>query len=393
MKNFLIIFLLVFVMGCSPSPENGTTDSSGDDQATSLAPEQTAISPTLTSTPEPTFTATIALTAIGGGAGRIAFTSERDGYPEIYVINADGSGLVKLANDISPKYYPAWSPDGNKIAFASNQDGVGSLYIMSADGSNITKLVDTKAFSIYDQFSADLWFDAGCCSQDWSPDGAKIVFMARHGIGCCYSSAFIHVVNADGSSVASVELPGWATFDWAPDSQRIAYASDCREYFGICLLNADGTNLVNIAHKPGGDTAPVWSPDGEKIAFASSRNGDSEVFVMNADGSDQINLTNYGSGWDDYPTWSPDGNKIAFSSYRDGNFEIYVMNVDGSNQFNLTNHPAGDTNPVWSPDGMKIAFISDRDGNQEIYVVNADGSGLVRLTNSDADDYSPVWSP
>jgi Tol biopolymer transport system component len=364
MKKYLIVFLFVFAVGCSSGPGISPTESSGIQPTANLAPRQTDIPPVRTPIPKPTFTPTIAPTAIGGGAGRIAFTSERDGYQEIYVMNADGSGLVKLANDISPKYYPAWSPDGKKIAFASNQDGVGSLYVMNADGSNLTELVDTKAFSVYDQFRPELRFDTDCCSPDWSPDGTKIVFMVWHSIGCCYGSAYIHVLNADGSSLASAALPGWSTFDWAPNSQRIAFGSNCQGYFGICVMNADGTNLVNISHKQGGDTYPVWSPDGEKIAFASSRNGDSEVFVMNADGSDQINLTNYGSGWDDYPIWSPDGNKIAFSSYRDGNFEIYVMNVDGSNQFNLTNHPAGDTNPVWSPDGAKITFISDRDGNQ-----------------------------
>lgn len=390
MKKILITFLLVFVMGCSPGTGISPTESSGIQPTANLAPRQTDIPPVRTPIPKPTFTPTVAPTAIGGGAGRIAFTSERDGYPEIYVINADGSGLVKLANDISPKYSPGWSPDGEKIAFGSDDTGIGSLFVMDADGSNPVKLIDINTIDVYQQFSPE---SLSGTSPRWSPDGTKIVFMAVHGIGEIYSSAYLHVLNADGAHLISVALPGWATFDWSPDSQKITFASDCGGYFGICVMNADGTDLVNIAHKPGGDTAPVWSPDGEKIAFASSRNGDSEVFVMNADGSDQINLTNYGSGWDDYPTWSPDGNKIAFSSYRDGNFEIYVMNVDGSNQFNLTNHPAGDTNPVWSPDGMKIAFISDRDGNQEIYVVNADGSGLVRLTDNEGEDYSPVWSP
>ena len=66
-------------------------------------------------------------------------------------------------------------------------------------------------------------------------------------------------------------------------------------------------------------------------AFASDREGDLDIYVMDADGSNQVNLTDNSSG-DNVPDWSPDGSKIAFSSGRDsGGQEIYVMDADGSN--------------------------------------------------------------
>ena len=67
--------------------------------------------------------------------GKIAFTSTRDGNSEIYVMNADGSGQVRLTNNTIYDHYPAWSPDGKKIAFTKSENGTSSVFIMNADGS------------------------------------------------------------------------------------------------------------------------------------------------------------------------------------------------------------------------------------------------------------------
>jgi WD40 repeat protein len=75
---------------------------------------------------------------------KIVFQSSRDGQPEIYVMNSDGSGQTRLTNNPAWDTAPAWSPDGTKILFTSLRDGPMSpaLYVMSADGSNQTRLTD-----------------------------------------------------------------------------------------------------------------------------------------------------------------------------------------------------------------------------------------------------------
>ena len=75
---------------------------------------------------------------LGGGSGLIAFVSDRDGNQEIYVMNADGSGLTSLTNNAADDYDPAWSPDGRQIAFYSDRDGNWEIYLMNADGSGLT---------------------------------------------------------------------------------------------------------------------------------------------------------------------------------------------------------------------------------------------------------------
>jgi Tol biopolymer transport system component len=393
MKKLQIILLFVFLVGCAPSPNVFPVVTPSVEQTPILIPTQTAIPPTETLTAPPTFTPLPTATATGGGAGKIAFTSEQDGYPEIYVINSDGTNLIKLSNEIHPKSGPSWSPDGTKIAFATNNNDSASLYIMNADGSNPVKLIDTKDIAVYDQATPDWRFGGSAL---WSPDGTKLVFRVSYYIGCCFSYSYIHVVNANGSGlISSTIFPIWERLVWSPDSQKIAFGSGCGGW-GICVMNADGTDLINLTKSHGG--WPSWSPDGKRIAFSSARNGTNDIYVMNVDGTNIVDLTNNNNASDGGPEagpiWSPDGEKIVFSSSRDDGSAIYVMNADGTNLINLTsNHPISGLNMVLSPDSSKIAFVSDVDGNSEIYVVDVDGSNLIRLTNNDANVYSPVWSP
>ncbi|MEP6569530.1 MAG: hypothetical protein ABJC10_07135 [Acidobacteriota bacterium] len=245
-----------------------------------------------------------------------------------------------------------------------------------------------------------------------------------------FSSQEIYVMNADGSnqtkltnhSAGGQRTPGLRAVAWSPDGAKIAFTSYLSAYpfnTEIYVMNADGSNQINLTNNQGWDESPTWSPDGARIAFTSQRvNEDThrsfapQLYVMNADGSNQIRLTNHHDAGVRFPAWSPDGTRIAVATYQllvDGGIsvpdEIYVINVDGSDQRNLTNSPTLDGAPAWSPDGSRIAFTrqpffnaaDDLDVGRldevEIYVMNADGSNLMRLTNNTAEDFDPSWSP
>jgi Tol biopolymer transport system component len=66
---------------------------------------------------------------------KIAFISTHDGDPEIFVMNANGTGLRKLTDNTAVDAAPSWSPDGGKILFTSDRSGAFELYSMNSDGS------------------------------------------------------------------------------------------------------------------------------------------------------------------------------------------------------------------------------------------------------------------
>ena len=83
----------------------------------------------------------------------IAFTSYGDGNAEIYVMNADGSAQTRLTNNEAVDSRPSWSPDGLRIAFDStlgdpdpgDDTRISNIYVMNADGSGLTRLTDNEA--------------------------------------------------------------------------------------------------------------------------------------------------------------------------------------------------------------------------------------------------------
>ena len=303
--------------------------------------------------------------------------------PLLLIVAATGlAALMGGASSAAAEPAVAQAAPTGRIAFSSNRDGNYEIYVMNADGSAQTRLTTTDAYTYDDDAK-------------WSPDGEKIAY-TRAFLGLLGD---IYVMNADGTGQTRLTnnvVPDHVP-TWSPDGQKIAFHSTRDGNADIYVMNADGTGQTRLTNDDALDLRPDWSPDGQKIAFMSGI-FTFDIYVMNADGSGRTRLTNTYPAGDAHPAWSPDGQKIAFTSYRDaGNQDIYVMNADGSGLNRLTNNPMADFRPAWSPDGQKIAFTSNRDDgsglNYEIYVMNADGSEQTRVTNHSAADTSPAWQP
>jgi Tol biopolymer transport system component len=357
--------------------------------------------------------------AAGTLRSKIAFVrfvngARRESSYELYVMNADGSGKRRLAR--SPlagfRAVPAWSPEGRKLAFAMQVTGSAGLcaragacnaeiFVINADGSGLRRLTRN---AVPDGEAA------------WSPDGRKIAFL-RHGEG---TGADVFVMNADGSEQRNLtRKPGNETGPaWSPDGRAILFSavppgqplwvggsrSASGPYRDVYVMNADGSDQRNLTHTTEAeDYAAAYAPDGRTIAFAAYDGSSTRIFVINADGSGKRALTPEIT--ETNLAWSPDGRKIAFFDAG-----ISVVNADGSGLRRLAQNVAL-FDVSWSPDGRKITFVRlrhplyPRPGTGEppppspppaadLWVMNADGSGQRNLTRTPttSDGWSATWA-
>jgi Tol biopolymer transport system component len=184
---------------------------------------------------------------------RIVFTryrirGGRPAAPKIWAVDPDGSNLVQLTRGPTPDFLPAWSPDGRKIAFTREVRGPAEIFVMNADGSGVTQLTRDRA--THDEHPA------------WSPDGGRIAYSSGTEDG-----QDLVVMNADGSQPTRLTDGPFVASDpaWSPDGEQIAFICDADLCLVGYEAGSRPVQLLGTAAK---EFSPRWSPDGKWIAFA-----------------------------------------------------------------------------------------------------------------------------
>jgi TolB protein len=232
---------------------------------------------------------------------------------EIYTLQTDGSDLRPLTDNDNPDNVPVWSPDGTQIAYIAYLDN-RTLMVMQADGSNQQPISGELVLSLESPLA-------------WSPDNSQIAFVVNGDVIGNYETSEIYVVNADGTALRQLTDTGGVNLDprWSPDGSQIVFwgyelgAFDDTSKPGlrseVFIINADGSDLVNLTQNFGLDHSAEWSPDGEWIAFSSTRTLEGVeprpgLFIMRPDGTDVRMVTNEppfaeGGREANNPVWRP----------------------------------------------------------------------------------------
>jgi Tol biopolymer transport system component len=268
-------------------------------------------------------------------------------------MNLAGGSPTRLTRNAGNDWLPDWSPDGTKLAFTSNRTGGYDLWVMNGDGGGQTPWVTTGAWDEYAR---------------WAPDGQRLSLSTTATTqGVPNSEIFVRQSNGNLVQVTqSTAEDQWA--DWSPDG-RIIYAEGFQDGsdWDIYIVNADGSYRNAWLQEGTCDVQPTWSPNGQWIAFLRiprDTNGNGridfedagDVWVGRADGSGLRQVT---SGlWASTPAWSPDGEWLAFARHLDSNgngqsdvndvVDIWAVPLSGGEAEPLVQTPYRDGNPTWT---------------------------------------------
>jgi tricorn protease len=367
-------------------------------------------------------------------AGRVTFSYLGD----VWVANEDGTNIQRLTVHKARDVYPRFSPDGKWIAFSSDRNGNLDVYLIPSSGGTVKQLTSHSADDTV---------------LNWTPDGSAVLFSSNRGEDFMPK---LYTVSTNGGMPVNAGVDMGVQGSYSPDGRRLAYNQKAQSYWrkyyrgamqtDVMVMDAASKKFTNLTDFDGIDSWPMWARDGQ-IYFVSDREGGglTNVWRVSESGGKADRVTSFREGDVRFPSISADGKTIVFehdfgiskldlatkrvtplhfdigaeteeslSEVRDFNSmaddyalapnsrrivvsvhgEIFTAPVDEGDLRQITDSAARDTNVEYSPDGKWIAFVSDRSGREEIYAVAVDGAGEPqKLTDLDALKFAYSWSP
>ena len=178
--------------------------------------------------------------SVSPDGNRVAMILSKDGWTDLYVCNADGTGLKRLTTSPQDESSPCWSHDGKWICFAAKEKEHRALCKISAAGGKMQQ-ISTGGLSLPSE-------------PDWSPDNKWIAFTVQH------SGDFqICVVPAEGGT--ATQLVEGEDPSWAPNSRTLAYARREGGRYTLGLLDVPTNQHKDISRIAGSNSQsqPSWA--------------------------------------------------------------------------------------------------------------------------------------
>jgi tricorn protease len=324
----------------------------------------------------------------------IAFSSERNGNLDVFIIPSEGGAAKQLTFHSSDDTVLGWRPDSRAVLFSANrgEDFTPQLYLVSVEGG-----MPTKA-------GADMGVQAA-----YSRDGRRLaynpksqVYWRKYYRGATQSD----IVVMDVAAKRFTQITDFDGHDswpmWGHDG-AIYFVSD-REGNGltnIWRIPDSGGKAERVTSFKSGDVRwPAVSADGRVIVFEHDfgiwkldlNSGKTSPITLNIAAETQENLSEvqtFNSQADDYDL-APSSRRVALSIHG----EIFTAPVEEGDLKQVTDGPARDRSVAYAPDGKSLSFVSDRSGREELYVMSPDGTGEARqITDIDTLKFGYNWSP
>ncbi len=262
-----------------------------------------------------------------------------------------------------------------RIAFVSNRTGFPEIWVMDYDGFNQHPITSYKAYNT---------------TPRWSPDNARLAFTSY-----ALKNPEIFLFSLETNRrVPFPSYKGLNTTPaWSPDGKRMAFCSSMGGNPEIYLVNTDGSGLQRLTFSRSVNISPVWNPKtGAEIAFVSDRSGSPQIYIMSVDGTNVRRLIS-GGGDASAPSWSPNGLFMAFNwrLSETGTYDTFVIEIATGRIVQITHDEGRNEHPTWAPDGRHLVFESTRGGTRQVWVSLADGRNAKQLTTQ-GENWNPNWS-
>jgi tricorn protease len=298
-----------------------------------------------------------------------------------------GNGRAKRLTDHSANDHGiAWAPDGRKIIFISDRGGYEDVYLLEADDPEHPRLVEADKFKVRQltdtrEAEVDVRF---------SPDGKKVGFVR---------AGKLWTMNPDGKDQkVVVNDPEVINYEWSPDAKWVVYSRMDGSFASELYISpAGGGEAKNLTRYATSNAGVSWSTSGRKIAFVSERSGPAGgnlpgLFVLSlqkpaapgAPATDEIDWNNIHRRVEQLVPHlpvregviSPDGSRVAFVSYGPA-ADLWVAGALGGSLARLTSGQVRPRQLQWSKRGGEMIYFLDRSG--QIRKVGPGGGGLAAL--------------
>ena len=364
---------------------------------------------------------------------------------DIWKTGVEGGNAQRLTDHIGDDIRPKFSPDGKSVAFSSDRNGNYDIFVISANGGKPKQLTFRSSNDILN------------C---WSPDGKSLIFSSNRDIHFYYGNSAIFSIPISGGMPKLVLKQIAKNGSLSGDSKFLTFNINRipefrKRYRGsanndVWIYDMENDRYTKLTDHIGNDKWAVIKDN--TIYFVSDMDGTFNLWRMDIDGSNKTQLTFHKEDQVRFPSISANGGFFVYEYlnklYRknigekayplkifaptenkkdyivrkeftskvtemkvspDGKYyafvirgEIFVLKKGWKKAKNITASPYRESNISWTNDSKGILFDSDRDGNRNIYIAYPKGDRdiyhayeykLKRLTNSEKEETNGNLSP
>ncbi|NOU47744.1 MAG: S9 family peptidase [Bacteroidales bacterium] len=311
---------------------------------------------------------------------------QNKGNSEFYTIPAEGGAMVRLTSTTSGEYNPRWRPDGKKIGFMSAESGSMQLWEMNQDGTGRIKISEVEG---------------GINGFCYAPDQSKIAYIADVKTNQTVADIYPDLPKSSGRVMNDLMYRHW---DHWVDSYSHVFVADYNGETLLNAKDVLANEPYETPLAPfGGMEQITWTPDSKGVVYTCRKktgkeysfSTNSDIYLYEIATGKTKNLTEGMMGYDVAPVISPDGRFMAWESMERDGFEadkvrLYVLELKSRMRTNYTLKFDQDAHGLaWSDDSKSVYFISNWHALDQIYKLEMASNSIRKITEG-VHDYTSV---